>query len=182
MNSVTFFHSRSIGINFCTVSHVRDCSLKTIVSKLTSIRKLYESRGFRLVEIQGDGGFKGLEAEISPINLNTVPQDEHVPEVEQSIRTVKESMRTITHGLPFCCLPKVMLLELLYFVVRNLNLYSSESSVSTTLSPLSTVRGEGPADLNSFGLEFGSLLRYTMTEHPPTRWQLGQQMPLLCVL
>ena len=51
VNSVTFFHSISIGINFRTVSHVRDRSLKTFISESTSVRKLYEGCGFRLVEI-----------------------------------------------------------------------------------------------------------------------------------
>ena len=117
---------------------------------------MYNGRGFRVVEVRGDGEFKGLEADISPIRLEIVPQDGHVPEVERSIQTVKGATRTLTHGLPFRRFPKLLVLEMVYFVIRNLNLYPSENGVSTVLSPMSMVTGQGAADYNSFGLEFGS--------------------------
>ena len=48
---------------------------------MSSLRKLYEGRGFRVLEVQADGDFPDIEADISPIKLDIVSQDEHVPEV-----------------------------------------------------------------------------------------------------
>jgi hypothetical protein len=106
--------------------------------------------------VRGDGEFKSLEADISPIRLEIAPQDGHVPEVERSIQTVKSATRTLMHGLPFRRFPKILVLEMVYFTIRNLNLYPSENGVSKVLSPISIVTGEGTADYSSFGLEFGS--------------------------
>jgi hypothetical protein len=36
-----------------------------------------------------------------PIHLNVVTADSHVGEIERSIRTVKEHLRSSVHGLPF---------------------------------------------------------------------------------
>ena len=58
-------------------------------------------------------------------------------------------------------------LELICFVVHNLNSFPSQNGISETLSPLTIVRGEGPADLNQYGLEFGSYAQ-VFNEQPTT--------------
>jgi len=39
--------------------------------------------------------------ETAGINVNTTAHDEHVPEIEIYIRTVKERIRATTNSLPF---------------------------------------------------------------------------------
>jgi len=39
--------------------------------------------------------------EIMGMTVNTTARDEHVPEVERNIRTIKERMRAKTNRLPF---------------------------------------------------------------------------------
>ena len=156
VNGLAFIHSVSVGIQFRTVQHVKDRKLSTILKVVQEVRQIYGGRGFEVTEIRADGEFGGIENDVSPVKMDIVANDEHVPEVERSIRTIKESSRTIVHGLPFRRFPRAIVLELVYFVIRNLNLYPSTSGISSQLSPLSIVRGEGPADLQSFGLEFGS--------------------------
>ena len=156
VNRIPFIHSISTKINFRTTKHVEDRKNETILKEVMNVIKLYENRGFRVTEIRGDGEFKGLEGVVSPRKLTIVPKDAHVPEVERSNRTVKNSLRTVTHGLPFRRIPKLMVLEMVFFCIKNLNLYPAANGISTTLSPLSIVRGEGPPDYNHLGLEFGS--------------------------
>ena len=156
VNRIPFIHSTSTKINFRTAKHVEDRKSTTILSEVKSVIKLYEDRGFRVTEVRGDGEFKGLDGKINPRKVTIVPKDAHVPEVERSNRTVKNSLRTVTHGLPFRRIPKVMVLEMVFFCIKNLNLYPSSNGISTSLSPLSIVRGEGPPDYNNLGLEFGS--------------------------
>ena len=62
---------------------------------INNIRQLYLSRGLKVVEIRADGEFQCLEADLSPCILNIAAPGEHVPEIERSIRTVKESTRTL---------------------------------------------------------------------------------------
>jgi hypothetical protein len=83
VNGIAFIHSISRKIQFRTVRQVSNRSKKTILKEIRSVRKLYNGRGFRVVKVRGDGEFKGLEADISPIRLEIVPQDGHVPEFER---------------------------------------------------------------------------------------------------
>jgi hypothetical protein len=61
-----------------------------------------------------DGQFEPLRAELADlqINLNTVSNDEHVPEIERHIRTVKECVRAIYNTVPFKEMPPRLIVEM----------------------------------------------------------------------
>ena len=59
--------------------------------------------------------------EASGINLNTTAQDEHVPEIERYIPTIKERIRAKTNTLPFEQLPHHLIVEIAYNAVFWLN-------------------------------------------------------------
>ena len=75
---------------------------------VNNIRQLYLYRGVKITEIRSDGEFKCLETDLLPCTLNVAAPGEHVPEIERSIRTVKESTRTLQYDLPFKQQPKMM--------------------------------------------------------------------------
>jgi hypothetical protein len=62
-----------------------------MLNGINTIRQLYMSRGLKIVEIQADGEFDCLCSDLSPCALNIAAPGEHVPEIERSIRTVKEA-------------------------------------------------------------------------------------------
>ena len=62
-----------------------------------------------------DGQFEPLRGDLADmgIQLNTVSNDEHAPEIERQIRTLKERTRGIYCTLPFHKIPRCLIIEML---------------------------------------------------------------------
>ncbi len=100
------------------------------------------------------------------IQLNVTARDEHVPEIERPIRTVKERVRCLNTTLAFTIVPRRMLIELVYYSssIFWLNTFPSSEGISDTLSPRAIVGGT-QVDYNKHcKLKFGSY----MHTHEPT--------------
>ena len=67
--------------------------------------------------------------------LNTTAACEHVREVEQKIRVIKERARGTFTTLPYKKLPKLMVIDLLRFCVMWMNLFPVKSGISKKWSP-----------------------------------------------
>ena len=89
------------------------------------------------------------------IELEKVPADDHVGDIEVSIRFIKEDIRCTVQGLPYRRYPKIMIIELVADVLRKRNQFVAEDGVSDKMSPLTIVHGDGPPDLNKMKFEFG---------------------------
>ena len=119
----------------------------------------YTSRGFEVVDAHADKEFECLHGSLGNVSLEICGPDEHVPEVERSTRMMKETMRATAHGLPYCRLPKIMIVELVAMATRCLNGFSKEDGVSEHMSPHSIVTGRSRVDYNKIPLEFGSYVQ-----------------------
>jgi hypothetical protein len=73
--------------------------------------------------------------------MNVVAADSHVGEVERSIRTIKERLRSCVHGLPFRRVPKLLITHMVSDAIRCLNDFPRVNGISATLSPASLVTG-----------------------------------------
>jgi len=94
--------------------------------------------------------------EAAGINLNTISRDEHLPEIERYIRTVKERIRAMTSTLPFRQLPHRLIVEIAYNAVFWLNCFPHKEGIHTTLSPCTIVTGS-KIDFNKHcKLQFGT--------------------------
>jgi hypothetical protein len=123
---------------------------------VNNIRKLYLSRGVTISEIRADGEFKCLEHDLQPCITNIAAPGEHVPEIERSIRTTKESTRTLQHDLPFKKQPKMMTEANVYCSIKNLNAFPAPDGVSKTLSPSTLITGKPPMDFeNLLKIKYG---------------------------
>jgi len=107
------------------------------LSAVQNICNLYEARGFRI----SDNEFSSIRESILPIELVIVGKGQHIPEVERSIRTLKEDVRTTIHGLPILFYPQLMMKSLLIHVTRLRNMLPSPNSVCQHLSPATVVIG-----------------------------------------
>ena len=103
-----FYHTISRDIGFRTVSTVPDRSFKTILRETFAVLTLYRARGLHISDIHANNEFECIREHVRPIVLNIAPADSHVGEVERSIRTIKERLRSCVHGLPFKRLPKLL--------------------------------------------------------------------------
>ena len=63
-----------------------------------------------------DRQFKPLQTDLAAmgIELNVVSNNEHVPKIEQHIRTIKERVQTIWCTLLFTHIPQWLIIEMVY--------------------------------------------------------------------
>jgi hypothetical protein len=116
-----------------------------------------------------DGQFNSLRDEISVfgINLNTLPCQEHVPEVKRYIRTLKERVQSHYNTIPFTLMPPIMMIELVHYCNFWLNSFPKKDGVSRSLSPRLIVTGNHFNSLKHCKLEFGEYVQ-THEEHNNT--------------
>jgi hypothetical protein len=159
VQGLAFFHTVSRGIGFRTATPVLDHSKATMLRKLRDTIGRYTARGLTICDIHGDNEFECTRLSLLPIALNVVPADCHVGEVERSIRTIKERLRSCAHGLPFRRLPRLMITHMVTDAVRCLNQFPWQHGVSATLSPDAIVTGAPTPDYNRMRVEFGTYVQ-----------------------
>ena len=134
---------------------------KTLLKAIKQVRAVYMKRGFRVKNILLDGQFECLHGELSTlgITVNVVSNDEHVPDIERYIRTVKERTRCVHNTLPFCKMLPRLIIEMVYASVFWLNCFPVENGVSSTHSPRDLIVGL-PIDYNKHcQVEFGTYVQ-----------------------
>ena len=88
VQGIPFFHTISKHLKFRTATILSNRKQPTLLKETERVIKLYNKRGFRVTGIHADQEFSCLEDDIDTLQL--VPADEHVNDVERSIRTVKQ--------------------------------------------------------------------------------------------
>jgi hypothetical protein len=143
VNRIPFFVTVSRNIRFCTAEMIPNQNGTTLITGLKQVKAIYAKRGFIITSVLMDGQFDSLRGDIADlqITLNTVARDEHVPEVERQVRTIKERARAVYNTLPFPKLPARMTIELIYYSVFWLNYFPAAGGVSQVLSPWSFMTG-----------------------------------------
>ena len=88
INKIPFLVTISRNLKFRMVEDLDNRQVPTICKKLQSLVKLYEHQGFKVTTILADPEFKPIRSEF-PM-LNCCGADEHIPDVERFIRTLKD--------------------------------------------------------------------------------------------
>ena len=104
-------------------------------SNLTKVLQLYSQGGFHVQTILMDMEFDKIKDLIPMINVNISAANEHVAEVEQRIRTIKERCRGIMGTLPFTYIPQQLIMGLVQFVTMWLNAFPCKTGISRKWSP-----------------------------------------------
>ena len=143
VNKIMFFVTRSRHIHFSTVETIANRQPDTIIKAFTNVRNIYLRRGFTISYLLADGEFEHLRGYMSSlaITLNTASNDEHVPDIERHIRTIKERARCIYNTLPFHKMPDRLIIEMVVASNFWLNCFPSESGISDVLSPRAIITG-----------------------------------------
>jgi hypothetical protein len=137
VNKISFFVTISRSLKFGTVEMIMNQKSPTIIQAIKGVRDIYRRRGFCVTHILMDGQFEPIRGDLAGlhITLNTVANDEHVPEVERYIRTIKDRTRSTYNSLPFNRMPARMIVEMVSHSVFWLNSFPALDGVSRTLSP-----------------------------------------------
>jgi Reverse transcriptase (RNA-dependent DNA polymerase)/Zinc knuckle len=166
VNKLPFLVTISRHIKFATIELLSNRQEGTIGKSITGVMQLYGSRGFLVTMAHADGEFEGIRGQLASngSGLNICSADEHVPEVERFIRTVKERARCMYHSVPFLRLPALMIKELVTACVFWLNMFPPHDGVSPTLSPRALMAGFTLDYNRHCRLEFGEYVQ-THEEH-----------------
>jgi hypothetical protein len=100
-------------------------------------------QGFRVKTILADGGFECIRNSLADmcISLNVASRNEHLPEVQRYIRTIKERVWAIAVSLPFKKYPPRLIAEMVYNVVFWLNSFPHKDGLHATISPRTIITG-----------------------------------------
>ena len=100
-------------------------------------------KGKTTKNILADGQFESTRKHIEALGimLNVTGRDEHVPEIERYIRTVKERVHAIVNTLPFKSYPHRLIVETVNNAIFWLNCFPNKNGVHATLSPRAIITG-----------------------------------------
>ena len=105
-----------------------------------------------------DNEFEPMRANLmdAKVNLNVASNNEHVPEIERHIRTVKDRVRCMHNSAPFKKMSSRMIVEIVTSATFWLNMFPPRDGISKTISPRGIIHGL-TVDYNKHcQLEFGS--------------------------
>ena len=166
VNKIPFLMSVSRHIRFGTAQHIKNQQGETIFNGIRAIHQIYLQRGFQIRNAFMDGQFEPLRGNLAELGilLNTASNDEHVPEIERQIRTVKERTRAIYCTLPFNKMPRRLIIEMVYAANYWINMFPRKGGISKTLSPRVLLTGQSWSYMMHCKLEFGDYVQ-THEEH-----------------
>ena len=139
-NAESYLHSISEGYKFRTGQATPNRTKATMLKCATTILQQYRSRGIKVIEIRADGEFSCIQDDV-PCRIATAAPGTHVPEVERSIRYIKEGARTSQSSLPFKRRPRLLNRGNIYCQIINANDFPTGDGLSDTLSPATLITG-----------------------------------------
>jgi hypothetical protein len=113
-----------------TIEYLPSRTAKCLVHTLQIVFRIYGTARFVVKVAMMDIEFEKLRDMLPNVTLNTTAACEHVGEIEQKIRVIKESGRGTINMLPYETMPKLMIIELMHFCVMWMNSFPVKSGVS----------------------------------------------------
>jgi hypothetical protein len=92
INKLPFLITYSRSLHFGTVEFLDNRQIPTICKKLQSVFNLYHHRGFTITKLFADPEFEVLCPRFPC--LDTCGANDHIPDIERFIRTVKDRSRS----------------------------------------------------------------------------------------
>ena len=137
VNGIAFLVTISRHIKFGMAEMLKNQKSSTIFVALKHVLDTFKTKGFTVHTVLGDGQFASLQNGLASVRvvLNVTSREEHVPEIERHIRTIKERTRAQYATLPFKALPPQLVIGMVYASVFWLNAFPVSSGISKTVSP-----------------------------------------------
>jgi hypothetical protein len=117
VNGLPFLVTPLCGLSLVTIEHLPLRTPQRLVHTLERVFRIHTTAGFVIQTAMIDMEFEKLRTMMLHVALNTTAAREHVGEVEQKIRVIKERARGTFDTLPYKKLPKMMVIELLHICV-----------------------------------------------------------------
>jgi hypothetical protein len=130
INSLPFVVTSSRGLNLVTIDYLPSRITKHLVHSFEQVFKICATAGSVVQVAMMDIEFEKLKDLITNVTLNTTAAREHVGEIEQKIRVIKERARGTMNTVPYATMPKLMVIKLLHYVVMWMNSFPVKSGIS----------------------------------------------------
>jgi hypothetical protein len=135
VNGLPFLITASRGLNLVTIEYASPRTASNIAKLVNCVYNIYAAAGLKLQTLLMDMEFEPLKALFPHSVINTIAANEHVLEIERKIRIIKERARGTLNTLPFAKLPKLIIIELLWFITMWLNSFPVKNGLSRIFSP-----------------------------------------------
>lgn len=112
VNKVPFLLAISRGLRIATVHALLDRQVTTIRDAIRNVIAIYKRRGFTISLVLADDEFEPLERIMPEQQFNCCGADEHVPEIERFIQTIKDTVRSQYNDLPFRHIPRLVIIHM----------------------------------------------------------------------
>jgi hypothetical protein len=161
VNKIPFVVTISKHIHFGTVEAIPNRKTPSIWKAVKTAIQIYKQQGFMVTWALMDNEFEALRGNLADlgIGLNETGRNEHVPQVERYIRTVKERARATYNMLPFKQVPTIMVIEMIKSSVFWLNSFPYNNGVSANMSPRTVVTGHVIDYVRHCKYEFGEYVQ-----------------------
>ena len=126
VNGCKFLTTISNDLYYRTAHYIKNKEYKTLAEAILKTLKLYEKRDFKITRIKADNEFQKTFQYMSQhysyngMIIFSNPQ-EHTPEAERNIRTIKERCRATYHSLPYPRLTKNLVIYMVLLSTSKLN-------------------------------------------------------------
>ena len=176
INKVAFLVTIARNLKFGTVQALPNRQIQTITQRLRPVIILYRHRGFEVSAILADNEFEAIRPDFPMLDCAT--GNEHVPEVERFIQTIKDRVRSTYRMLPYKRVPRTMLIHLTKNSVFWLNAFPVHDGVSSKHSPRYIMTGQELSYSRHVQLEFGE---YVQTHEEHTNEMMECTLGAICL-
>jgi hypothetical protein len=181
VNGIAFFLLLSCIIYFTGVSHLADRKVDSILKAFKEIYVLYLHRGFRIQIVLADGEFQPLKSLIEALpyglRVHVSAKIEHVADIEQCIRVVKERARAVRHAMLYRCIPRLLVIYLVFESIHMLNYFPMKGGVSAALSPMTIMSGETLDYKKQLHLQIGQYCQVHKEDAPCNSQKQARHLP-----
>ena len=132
VNKIPMFTSIDRSIKFRGVVPLRAKEESELYTGLELVILRYKRAGFKITKVHADNEFGCIKDDMLRdygVDVNCANPGDHVPEVERSIRVIKERMWATYHALPYRYLPTVLVRYLAMVCAQRLNMFPVEGGV-----------------------------------------------------
>jgi hypothetical protein len=139
VNGLKFITTISKHLHYRTAQYIMNKSSEEYAKVLNKIMHIYRKAGFLVTHIYCDNEFRPLMTHLLEqepnLFFNFANPNEHVPEIERSIRVIKERVRATYHRLPFHHLPRTIVKLLVSESTKKLNFFPVKGGIYPYYSP-----------------------------------------------
>ena len=166
VNKILFFVSMAHDIKFSMVQKLDNQKMPMFLDAVKKIQQVYCHCCYKIIHLLIDGQFEPIHGDLASlrITLNTVPNDEHAPEVEWYICNPQGANPCHLQHPSFQTKPSRIIIEMVYAANLCSNMFPHPDSISQTTSPRAILTGHRIKYATHCQLEFGEYVQ-THKEH-----------------